>query len=235
MWGELGRYPLVIDTIISISKYYEHIKKSKNSLLLHALEESISIHDSKIFSWYTFVKKIVESLGLSMSSFSTVNLKKIIRSKFELFWKNHLHSLSNSSMGSKLDLYAEIKCHFKFEEYINTIKTKCKRMFITKLRISNHPLQIERGRYLNPKPPRDERFCPYCQSVNDSLIEDELHFLFDCPLYADLRIPLMAALPPNLLTSSKRDQYFYLVNSEGRTINELAKYCQEGFKLRTSL
>ena len=41
---------------------------------------------------------------------------------------------------------------------------------------------IEKGQYLNLN--RDERLCPFCPST---IIEDEIHLLFICPLYKHLR------------------------------------------------
>ena len=48
-----------------------------------------------------------------------------------------------------------------------------------KIRISNHKLMIETGRYNQTS--RNDRFCPIC---NSGIIEDEFHFLFHCPKYS---------------------------------------------------
>ena len=50
-----------------------------------------------------------------------------------------------------------------------------------KLRISNHKLNIEIGRY--DKISRCDRVCPVC-GLN---IEDEIHFLLNCPKYSSIR------------------------------------------------
>ena len=74
------------------------------------------------------------------------------------------------------------------------------------LRISNHKLNIEKGR--NVKISRCDRICPVC-GLN---IEDEIHFLFDCPKYSsirddffdkiDNRIPNSKHIPISTLISS---------------------------------
>ena len=51
----------------------------------------------------------------------------------------------------------------------------------TKLRLSNHPLLIETGRHSRIERPL--RFCPFCPTM----IEDELHFLIQCPAYKEMR------------------------------------------------
>ena len=50
-----------------------------------------------------------------------------------------------------------------------------------KLRISNHKLNIETGRY--DKISRCDRTCPVCNLD----IEDEIQFLFDCAKYSSIR------------------------------------------------
>ena len=56
------------------------------------------------------------------------------------------------------------------------------RKSLVKLRISSRNLQIETGRY--DKIARDERLCSLC---NRNKIEDETHFLLDCPSYSSIR------------------------------------------------
>ena len=51
---------------------------------------------------------------------------------------------------------------------------------ICSFRISTHQLQIERGRYTGTN--IDERLCNHC-----NVIEDEIHFLFECKKYEDIR------------------------------------------------
>ena len=51
----------------------------------------------------------------------------------------------------------------------------------SKLRISNHKLMIEFGRYNQTTNLKDNRHCPFCGS---NLIGDEVHFLFHCPTYS---------------------------------------------------
>ena len=65
---------------------------------------------------------------------------------------------------------------------------------ITKLRISAHPLEIEKGRYTIDRTtgtsiPLDNRVCRYCKIILQiNRLEDENHALFDCPLYIKPRM-----------------------------------------------
>ena len=60
------------------------------------------------------------------------------------------------------------------------------RACLSRFRCSCHDLRVERDRYLPEavKPPRHMRTCLICAS---HAVEDEHHFIFDCPLYDTLR------------------------------------------------
>ena len=93
---------------------------------------------------------------------------KISMRKYEL--------LANSG---KLRTYKLIKHEFKMEKYLSLPPHL--RVPTARLRTSAHSLRIETGRYNLPAPvPADKRYCWFC---TNQLVEDELHFLFDCDLY----------------------------------------------------
>jgi hypothetical protein len=60
---------------------------------------------------------------------------------------------------------------FNWSKFSNTIRKS-----LTRLRISTHTLEIERGRYKKLK--REEWLCKACLKI-----EDEPHFLLDCNLF----------------------------------------------------
>ena len=69
-----------------------------------------------------------------------------------------------------------------FEGYLDQIKNDQKRVKITKLRLSNHKLEIEIGRH--KKIERNNRLCRLCTM---NAIEDECHFIEQCPRYNLIR------------------------------------------------
>ena len=62
---------------------------------------------------------------------------------------------------------------------------------MTKLRLSNHELMIEKGRHSNLA--ISERKCPFCH-----LVEDEIHFLVTCNIYSILRNDLLNSVEEKL-------------------------------------
>ena len=72
-----------------------------------------------------------------------------------------------------------MKTKYEAEDNLSSQTNISLRKELTKLRISNHELMIERGRYHSPKIPREERLCQLCKNK----VEDEKHFIFKCILY----------------------------------------------------
>ena len=66
--------------------------------------------------------------------------------------------------------------------YLDLTRGTAGRRALVKLRISNHKLMIEIGRYNQTT--KDNRHCPI-RGCN--VIEDEVHFLFQCPTYSMIR------------------------------------------------
>ena len=67
---------------------------------------------------------------------------------------------------------------------LDLIKNEKHRQAVAKLRSSNHKLRIEIDRYYLPKIPGIIRICQLCLS---NKVENEIHFLFECNLYKNLR------------------------------------------------
>ena len=59
-----------------------------------------------------------------------------------------------------------------------------KKINIAKIKTNSHELHSETGRWAIPKTPWVERICHLCENRN---IEDENHFLLECPAYTHIR------------------------------------------------
>ena len=80
---------------------------------------------------------------------------------------------------SKLRTYRNIKIHFGTEKYLTCLLSTDMRSVLAQLRCGILPLKIETGRFSSPFIPAERRICDVCHKE----IEDEVHFLFKCPLY----------------------------------------------------
>ena len=82
-----------------------------------------------------------------------------------------------------------------------------------RIRLSSHRLEVEVGRWAKPnKIPYEDRKCKVC-----NVLEDEFHFLLECPLYTDVRKVYIRRYywrHPNM------NKFIELISSEhGKTIN----------------
>ena len=77
----------------------------------------------------------------------------------------------NPKKQNKTRTYAKHKQNFKMESYITKVSFSA-RQTISKLRPSDHSLEIGRGRYQRPYSKPEERNCPFCPDRT----ENEYHF-----------------------------------------------------------
>ena len=116
-------------------------------------------------------------------------------------WTSNLWEDSGRGNGSrnKLRTYRMFKQDFYLEPYLLQIKDSAMRRSLCCFRISCHPLQIERGRYHQPRPiPAGQWYCPLWHKRGRDAVEDETHFLFECNSYADERCLLFQSTAANL-------------------------------------
>ena len=74
--------------------------------------------------------------------------------------------------GNKLRTYAKIKLEKGYENYLSIMANVEKRTAVTKIRLSNHDLMIEKGRHQRLH--LSQRNCPFCFG---NLLENESHLL----------------------------------------------------------
>ena len=69
------------------------------------------------------------------------------------------------------------------QKYLYVLTSSKKKINIVKIRTNSHELHSETGRWMVPKTPWVERICHLCENTN---IEDEKHFLLECPSYTHI-------------------------------------------------
>ena len=101
----------------------------------------------------------------------TKSLKKTLLENYENMFFEKLRSFN---INNKLFLYSKIKTNYIIEPFIENSNFE-NRKLIVKMRIRDHVLEIERGRY--NKINREQRICRHCHL---NVIEDKEHFFFHC-------------------------------------------------------
>ena len=80
--------------------------------------------------------------------------------------------------------YSTFQTDISRSNYLHLVKNERHRQAVANLRSSNHKLSIETDRYHLPKISENLRICQLCSS---NKVENEIHFLFECNLYKNLR------------------------------------------------
>jgi hypothetical protein len=99
-----------------------------------------------------------------------------------------------------------------------------KKIRIDKITTNSHELHSATGHWSIPKTPWDERACHLCDTKK---VEDEKHFLLDCPAYTHIRSHFQnidhTTILPDLLTQQKYGDLGKLLLMLFEHINKILK------------
>ena len=188
-------------------------RKSSNSLVDNTLQEMKNLKSQGNDSWLSRVDQIANILNIPQNIFfSKASGKKIsalLKSKFDSIFLDKLNEIKSSSLDTldhnKLRTYRTFKSSFTREPYIDLIRNRNQRCFLSRLRTGSHNLRVELGRHTRPITPFDKRTCQYCPSnissntrvgppapspsrPPDQILspppDTKFHFLMECPLFS---------------------------------------------------
>ena len=160
---EMGRYPIFIDAIKNCLNNWHRIQSRKGNYLIQLINQNFSNNGN----WNKSIKNILEKHGFgyvwmgkdfNIDHFS-VDLPKFIMRLKDCVIQTYFSTLTKQN---KMRTYAEHKQDFKMESYITKLNFSA-RQKLSKLRLSDHSLEIERGRYQRPYLKPEERKCPFVQ------------------------------------------------------------------------
>ena len=159
----------------------------------------------------------------------SLRLKDIEKQEWEADIYNDVRT--NALAKNKLRTFRSFKKNYEFEAYLSQVINIKHRIALTKLRISDHDLQIERERYAKPYKPAKERICPICFTG----VEDETHFITKCDIYKQLREKVIKDL--DLLDPTDKHLFHSIINPNPKNTKhtrQAAKFVYECIKLRQS-
>ena len=219
--GEVGMRPLLLNVIKSVVAYTENIKNRPTSTVYAAYD--YELHNDVSPNFCTFIEKFDLNLQNNVNKNS---LKKICQDTYDRRW---WEEIINSP---KATSYAKFKNNVKWERYLNQVGNSKHRKSLSRFRLSNHPLLIERGRHMRPRLERSDRKCFRCSSD----IEDECHFVIKCPLYIKERNRLFDACRKTCLSfdsMSEEQKFIFILSNEDIDITRVfAGFLFRSFKIR---
>ena len=243
--GELGRYPLMVKFLNHSLKYWFRMHSPDNHSSFYKMSyiDSLCWSTNSSISWCTYISKLMkfldldevwENQGCFTKGVDSVSILINLHTMYYVAWLNHI---SNEKSPNKLLNYSTYKHSFKIENYILSIPLKERRNF-TKLRISAHTLEIEKGRHTKPKTPVENRLCRFCPA---QCIETEKHFLLDCIAYDKERLQLIESLKDISTINIYDDDdvaYTYLMsclNGDTEIAKIICEFINNSFEKRNSL
>ena len=231
IYGELGRLPYQKQRYFIIIKYWLKIVNSEeNKMIKHVYNQMLLDLelDNRRVNWASLVKKLLSELGFyevwlqqnvgDHQMFLAI-FKQRVRDSFIQTWNSEL---AESSMA----LFFRNTSDFGFKAYLNIVTVKKFRRALSRLRMSSHRLEVEMGRWKRPvKVAYGERKCRVC-----GVLEDEFHFLIECPIYVNLRAKYIKRYYYISPSMYKLVELFSTNNN--RDIQNLATYVYKAFDER---
>ena len=191
VYSELGRFPLHINSTVKTLKYwFRLLQMDDNRLSKQAYLMLVSLDEKGKKCWVSGIREVLCKAGFMQVWINQgVDNTKVFLSHFKQRLVDiYLQEWMSSVRGKeRYDLYRSVQTDFGDINYFKCVTIYCLRVALTQIRLGVLPIRINTERFSqNP----DAKFCLFCKNVD----ENEHHFIFVCPLYADLRRKFLGSL-----------------------------------------
>ena len=216
LYGETGRYPLFIRTALKCIKYWIRLIRLPLSRLCRQTYDMLLIqHNQGRINWVSKVQQILNENGCGIVwQCQGVGYEDRFVAEFKdrtmSCYKQNWHS--NIEGNEKYKWFYTFKDSFFTERYLSFITTKRFRDTLTRFRVRACGLRSHKVWFQTEI--SENSSCPMC----GHLLEDEVHFLFQCPAYLHLRekyVSMGSVSQPNW--SNVRN--IFACENEPKTIN----------------
>ena len=225
---ELKRTPLSFCAKKAAIKNWERIKIGKaNSLVIASVKNA----EKEKLEWPLKIKTCLSQNGFGYTHLTNniINShKKLFTRQVDIWNQTALATIQNSD--GKLRTYSLVKNKPGIESYLKTIMNENYRVALTKFRLSNHELMIEKG--IHQGVSRTERFCPICPH---HAIEDEIHFLVVCPTLSTIRNDTLSDTEIEIINHPYRSNIEKFVSLMQDPSISLAAYIHKSVGFRKNL
>ena len=193
--AELGRFPLQFHFWQQILRFHHRaLALGKSRLVKLAFLEGATLAPDHEFlfrnkkCWQAELDKCLRDHLLRSE-----HTGQVIFQKFDVahvIAQGKLHYIDRVRMDHEhpsLKLYVTLHDEYSYAAYLSAMKCWSNRRLLSRFRSGCHGLRVDTGRWEgNVHLDRGDRLCLVCNS--SQAVEDEQHFLFDCPAYAPVRV-----------------------------------------------
>ena len=231
--GECGQYKVYVTCVLKTIKYWFKLLSQEEGTLLNSCYNMLftSCENGKV-NWASSVKQILSRYGFFdvWVNQGTQNVRQFLYN-FEVRIKDceRQNWKADITRAPKLYYYCMFKTKYETELYLFTnLPRKVKKQY-AKFRLSNHNLEVERGRHTGLQ--REDRLCSFCGiKTNLNAVECEFHMLLECTLYQDLRSD-----SPNVLFDRTLFNFVKIMScKDNENINNVAWFIWKCFSKRKS-
>ena len=205
---ELGTVPIMFFGVKNCIKNWHriHNKKEANSILLSIHEMATECN----LPWPVLTKQLLDSIGIGSEN-NTENIQRATLERLkDIYYQESFQEIN--SVDSKLRTYAKFKTDTVMENYLCTTENIWDRTALSKFRLSNHDLMIEKGRHQGLV--EQQRHCPFCENT----VETEQHFLMECNTFNSHRTRLftnVGQINPDFSRLDEEQKFCYLLSDAG--------------------
>jgi len=197
--GDVGWLPSIYRRWLNIIRFWNRLNTLDNQRLTKLVFDKD--YEKCRNNWCHELKDILSRLGLSdyYDNRAVINMALAESKMVDLYSKVWKESVCNVS---KLRTYVQFKDNFKTEQYVNLNLQKNERSLLAQFRCGILPLRVETGRYIGEQV--EDRLCRFCDL---NTVEDETHFLINCPFYNEFRLTLLSGVVLTDLSDSRKLSY----------------------------
>ena len=208
VYGDLGRYPLHVNSCISALRYWLRLlQMHPDRLSNQAYRMLLELDKCNKSCWVSGIREILCTAGFGFvwlqQGVGDVHtfLCQFRQRLIDMFTQEWYTTIRDRD---RYDSYRNFKIVFEKEKYVLEMDTYCFRVAISQVRMNVLPLNNNVHRYSSEY---EKKLCPFCKEI-----EDENHFLNQCSVYDDLREKFLndsARIPINCLFSAKSSAHRY--------------------------
>ena len=229
--AELGKYPLIIKIQKRAINFWTHLK----------LSDPLSYHYQALQCQELSNRNPLTQLVLRLrsqtcptnttqdQSTSPIRPNQITKQSKQ----NYItHWQTQTKAQSKMQCYLTLNRQYTIADYLSTVTDQQTKRTLTKYRLSEHSLAVEKGRHRKTWLPAEQRLCCHCTLSEP---ETELHFLTRCGKYEHIRkinFKKFETITNGFLNLSDEEKLPILLGEEPKSSRLAAAYVYACHRLR---